>query len=102
MFVESATHKQKSKNETRDYQSLRGQANHTFQWSRGTATCACGRWTLWGASLNSAKRSHAYHRANLPETQRAVSGPDKTDLGSNELITVEQKGSAANATAYVS
>jgi hypothetical protein len=40
-------------------------AKHAFQWSRGTATCSCGHWTLWGASLESARRSHAYHRANL-------------------------------------
>ncbi len=59
-------------------QVLIDHAKHTFQWSRGTATCSCGHWTLWGASLDSARRSHALHRANLPETQRAVGGPDRT------------------------
>jgi len=56
-------------------------AKHTFQWSQGTATCSCGRWTLWGAgSVESAKRNHALHRANLPESEPAVgewSGKDE-------------------------
>ena len=44
---------------------LTHEAKHTFQWSRGTATCSCGWWTLWGASMESAKRSHSFHRANM-------------------------------------
>ena len=37
---------------------------HQIRWSRGVATCSCGYWTLWGAELDSARRSHAYHRRN--------------------------------------
>jgi len=58
------------------YQIVTGLANHTFQWSRGTATCSCGHWKLWGSSPASARRSHALHRANLPEAQRVSGGPD--------------------------
>ncbi len=42
---------------------------HQFRWSRGVATCSCGYWTLWRASLESAKRSHAYHRRNRFEVE---------------------------------
>ena len=55
------------KTESEQYQAVTHRAKHKFQWSRGTATCSCGRWTLWGANLESAKRSHALHRANLPD-----------------------------------
>jgi hypothetical protein len=41
---------------------------HEFRWTktkdRGTAWCTCGYWTLWGASLESARRSYGYHRSN--------------------------------------
>lgn len=42
---------------------------HEFQVSRtgACAWCSCKRWTLWGASPESARRSHGFHRANLPE-----------------------------------
>ena len=48
-------------------QGVTERPKHQFLWSQGVANCSCGRWTLWGASLESAKRSHGYHRANLPE-----------------------------------
>jgi len=70
-------YKANSKTESTYNQGLTDLANHTFQWSRGTATCSAGGWTLWGASLESAKRSHAYHRANLPEGLRVSGGPDR-------------------------
>ena len=46
------------------FQPVRVPPNHDFHWSRGTATCACGWWKLSGASLESARRSHAIHRHN--------------------------------------
>ena len=57
-------YKANSKTEYTYNQVLTYEAKHTFQWSRGTATCSCGWWTLWGASLESARRSHSYHWAN--------------------------------------
>lgn len=100
--MKKTSHIENAKSQIEKIQWFTDQANHTFQWSRGTATCACGCWTLWGASLKSAKRSHAYHRANLPEEQRAVGGRDRAEPALNELIPVEEKGSAANAAAHVS
>ena len=45
------------------FQRLSTEAKHAFRWSRGTATCSCGRWALWGApALESAHRDHALHR----------------------------------------
>jgi hypothetical protein len=39
---------------------------HTFQWNGngGVAICSCGYWGLWGASLESARQTHEYHRIN--------------------------------------
>jgi len=41
---------------------------HEFRWTKtngnGTAWCTCGNWTLWEANLDSARRSHGYHRRN--------------------------------------
>jgi len=41
---------------------------HEFRWTKtngnGTAWCTCGYWTLWEANLDSARRSHGYHRSN--------------------------------------
>jgi hypothetical protein len=51
-------------------QSLTERPKHLFQWAQGTATCSCGRWSLWKATLESAKRSHAFHRSNLPDNTR--------------------------------
>jgi len=56
-------------------------AKHAFCWSRGTATCSCGQWTLWGASLESAKRSHMLHRINLSDT---AIGTDKVPGGEHD------------------
>ncbi len=42
---------------------------HQIRWSRGVATCSCGYWTLWGASLESARRSHGLHRRNRAEVE---------------------------------
>jgi len=63
-----------SKSDTMENQALTKRAKHgpkqsethTFQWNGngGVATCTCGSWTLWGASLDSAKRSHDLHRLN--------------------------------------
>ena len=48
---------------------------HAFGWNGNgaVATCSCGGWTLWGASLASAKRTHSYHRRNRTE---ALEAPD--------------------------
>ena len=52
-------------------QQVAQSAQHLFRVSRtGTAWCTCGGWTLWEASLESARRSHKYHMEN---TQH---GPD--------------------------
>ncbi len=62
-------------------QCVRDLPKHHLQWSRGVATCSCGNWTLWGAELDSARRSHAYHRRNKfdvecqPVGQFEVTGP---------------------------
>jgi hypothetical protein len=56
-------------NENVVFQSVTERPKHMFQWSQGTATCSCGRWTLWKATLESAKRTHAFHRGNLPDSQ---------------------------------
>lgn len=71
-----------AKSDTKEYQQLtkttppvkRGSrsgshhAAHEFRWMAtkdgGTAWCTCGPWRLWGASLESARRSHEYHRRN--------------------------------------
>jgi len=57
------------KTEISVFQGVRSRAKHVFQWSRGGASCTCDQWTLSGASLASAKRSHGYHRCN---TARAL------------------------------
>jgi hypothetical protein len=51
--------------------------NHTFQWNGngGVATCSCGYWKLWGASLDSARRSQDFHRSN----RLAASAKDETE-----------------------
>ena len=61
--------KPSSESNTQIFQPLSVVPKHRFQWSRGVATCSCGYWTLWGASLESAKRSHAYHRRNRFEVE---------------------------------
>jgi hypothetical protein len=50
------------------FQSVTERPKHMFQWSLGTAGCSCGQWKLWNATLESAKRSHAFHRGNLPDS----------------------------------
>src|SRR5262249_50725182 len=78
MFVKTTAQEAKPQIESERYQLVRDRAKHAFQWSRGVASCSCGRWTLWGATLESAKRSHGLHRVNLPDT--AV-GTDKAPGG---------------------
>jgi hypothetical protein len=56
-------------------QSVSERPKHMFQWSQGTASCSCGRWTLWKATQESAKRSHAFHRSNLPDNTSRDDGP---------------------------
>jgi hypothetical protein len=68
-------------------QVLTGEAKHTFQWSRGTATCSCGWWTLWGASLESAKRNYALHRANMLR----IEGYEQDHIGKRSLQTEQRK-----------
>lgn len=50
-FVKIAAYKQNRKSRNVDFQGVIDQAEHTFQWSQGTANCSCGRWTLRGTSL---------------------------------------------------
>ena len=76
IYMKKSSHMTIPITENKASQQVTEWAKHQFQWSQGTATCSCGRWTLWGASLESAKRSHALHRANLPEQERAQGGPD--------------------------
>jgi hypothetical protein len=90
--MKKSSHISNAKTNSEVSQSVTDQANHTFQWSRGTATCSAGGWTLWGASLESAKRSHALHRANLPEAQRVSGGPDEIGLSVRKTTYSKSKG----------
>ena len=70
------------------------QAKHAFQWLRGTATCSCGWWTLWGASLESTKRSHAFHRANMlrvEDYERGRVGKRPIKNEQRELVAVNDE-----------
>ena len=51
------------------FQRLRMPPKHDFHWSRGTAMCACGWWTLWGATLESARQSYSLHRHNRADAK---------------------------------
>ena len=64
---------------------------HQFGRSRGVATCSCGYWTLWGASLESAKRSHAYHRRNRWEVEFQPVGHMEPDARGGELEVPESR-----------
>jgi hypothetical protein len=75
--MKKSAYKANAKTNREVYSTVTDQANHTFQWSRGTATCSCGHWTLWNDTLESARRNHALHRAHLTEAERAVGGPDE-------------------------
>ena len=76
-------------------QVLVDEAKHSFQWSRGTATCSCDQWTLRGASLESAKRSHALHRANMLRVEgyghvRIAKRPIQKEQ--RKLVALDRKG----------
>ena len=75
------------KTESTYKQVLTYEAKHTFQWSRGTATCSCGWWTLWGASLESAKRSHSFHRNNMLR----IEGYGLSDMKKRPIKKAERK-----------
>ncbi len=54
---------------------------HQFQWSRGVATCSCRYWTLWGAdNVDSARRSHSYHRRSRWEVEAQPMGQIESDV----------------------
>ena len=76
-------------------QVLTNEAKHTFQWSRVTATCSCGWWTLWHSSLDSAKRSHAFHRSNMQGAEgfvRGRLGKRPKNEPPKELVAVNDEG----------
>ena len=64
---------------------------HQFRRSRGVATCSCGYWTLWKASLESAKRSHAYHRRNRWEVESQPVGHLEPDAQGGESEVPENR-----------
>ncbi len=64
---------------------------HQFRWSRGVATCSCGHWTLWGASLESAKRTHAYHQRNRWEVESQPVGHLEPDARGGEPEVPESR-----------
>ena len=57
---------------------------HQFRWSRGVATCSCGHWALWRATLESAKRSHVYHRRSRSEAESLPVGHVESDAQVSE------------------
>ncbi len=73
---------------------------HQFRWSRGVATCSCGYWTLWRATLESAKRSHAYHRRNRWEVESQPVGYLEPDVQASKPSQArehrEHSGGAGN------
>jgi Protein of unknown function (DUF3987) len=94
-FKRIAMYKANLKAESTYNQVLIGQAKHTFQWSRGTATCSCGHWTLWHSSLGSAKRTHSFHRANMQvaeEFRQGRMGKRPVKKGQRKLVAVDGKG----------
>ena len=68
------------------FQRLSVAPKHQFRWSRGVATCSCGKWTLWGDSLEGARRSHAYHRRNRWELEPQIVGQMKPDADVSEPL----------------
>ena len=76
-------------------QVLTGEAKHMFQWSRGTATCSCGWWTLWGSSLESARRDHALHRDRMLSVEgyrQGRLGKRSLQKEQRRLVAVDGKG----------
>ncbi len=69
----------KAKKDNDKIQRVTHRAKHKFQWSRGVATCACGGWTLWQFTLESARRSWSLHYWNSYEAamQRAAKQEDR-------------------------
>ncbi len=67
--MKKSSYKPNPEIEPKAFQQVRQLPKHQFQWSRGVATCSCGYWKLWGATLESAKRTHAYHRRNRWEVE---------------------------------
>jgi len=64
---------------------------HQFRWSRGVATCSCGYWTLLRANLESAKRTHAYHRRNRWEVESQPVGHMEPDVRGGEPEVPESR-----------
>ena len=48
-------------------------------------------WTLWDASLGSAKRSYVLHLAILPEAQRVWGGPDELGVNVSKTHMADRK-----------
>ncbi len=61
-------------NDNEQIQRVTHRAKHKFQWSRGVATCACGYWTRWRATIELAKRSWSIHfeESYLASVQQAA------------------------------
>ncbi len=83
--------KPSSESNTQLFHQLSVVPKHQFQWSRGVATCSCGYWTLWGASLESAKRTHAYHRRNRWEVESQPVGHMESDARGGEPEVPESR-----------
>jgi len=68
-----------AKNRPEVIQRVTHRAKHRFQWSRGVATCACGGWTAWQFTLESARRNWSLHYWNSYEAamQRAAKQEDR-------------------------
>ena len=72
-------------------QRVSDRPKHQFRRSRGVATCSCGYWTLWRASLESGKRSHAYHRRNRWEVEFQPVGHMEPDARGGEPEVPESR-----------
>ena len=87
---------QTPENESEQIQRVTHRAKHRFQWSRSVATCACGYWTRWRATLESAKRnwSHHFEESYLASVQRAAKrGPMTSPLRTyKRLYTIREAG----------
>ena len=92
--MKKSCYKPFSDNHSQTFQQLSIVPKHQFQWSRGVATCSCGYWTLWGASLESAKRDHALHRRNRFEVESQPVGQIEPHAKDNNprLATKRKKG----------
>ena len=84
IFMKKSSHIANPEIETPVIQQLSDLPKHQFRWSKGVAACSCGYWTLWGACLESAKRSHVYHRRSRSEAESLPVGHVESDAQVSE------------------